>query len=87
MSDGPRGIWKPRAEAAVERLKCASIESVVPWSADWMPKTSTSAKDPRDVDGEFIDQPIAEPTRTKVRNLLRDPNRVLLVPQALMLHE
>lgn len=71
-------------EAIVRNVSEVSLELAIAWCASWVAKIYQPGRSHKDVDREFVDAYLVEPARTKVLNLLRSPQRVLLSPQALM---
>ncbi len=66
--------------AALVRLP---VELALPWVARWLSALRRPAASQAAVDAAFVDEHLLEPHRTRVRNILRDPGRVLVTPQAL----
>ncbi|WP_157538708.1 MULTISPECIES: hypothetical protein [unclassified Nocardioides] len=60
-----------------------SVEHAVRFAGHWMAKLEQPGSDRHDVDAAFLDY-FAEPRRTVIQNVLRDPNRALVIPQALL---
>jgi hypothetical protein len=61
-----------------------SAEQAVQFAAWWTARLEHPRADRHAIDQEFLENYLAEPHRTRVRNLLRDESRALVVPQALM---
>ncbi len=83
--DGDEMFGAPIPPTAVARMTTAlSIEQTIAFAAYWLAKLARPRANRRAVDSEFVQQYLAEPHRTRIINILRDPSRALIVPQALM---
>ena len=60
-----------------------SLEIAVPWVTQWLAALHVPGATQAEVDARFADLYLAEPNRTKVKNLLRGGHRVLVTPQGL----
>lgn len=72
------------AQRVGEWLSQVSVEHAVSWAAGWIAALERPGAKRRAVDAEFVARYLAEPLRTRVTNLVREPARVLLTPQALV---
>ncbi|RSN90122.1 hypothetical protein DMH26_28620 [Streptomyces sp. WAC 05379] len=69
----------------VRQLRALPLGVVVQFCAELLNALSQPGASHVDLDRHFATQWLRDPFRTRVLNLLRDPRRALLVPQALML--
>lgn len=76
------GAWVP-LEQVLAALVQVPVELALPWVARWLSALRRPAASQTAVDVVFVDEHLLEPHRTRVRNILRDPGRVLVTPQAL----
>lgn len=69
----------------VRQLRVLPLGVVLQFCAELLNALSQPGASRADLDRHFATQWLRDPFRTRVLNLLRDPRRALLVPQALML--
>jgi hypothetical protein len=71
--------------AIEQQLSTVSLEHTVMWAARLLGGINSPQVESRDVELDFVNRSFNEPHRTRVVNILRDPSRVILIPQALLL--
>ncbi|KAB2807192.1 hypothetical protein F9L07_27265 [Pimelobacter simplex] len=70
-------------DEVIDALAGVSLELAVPWIATWLARLHAPGARQTTVDAQYIECEVGERFGSKVRNLLRDPNTVLLTPQSL----
>lgn len=70
-------------EAVLRGIAQTPLEVAMQWCAVWLGRLRGPGSKQREVDNLFATSHLAEPHRTRVLNLLRDPQRVLVTPQGL----